>query len=375
MVAYIYRRGLFNLLFVLISGIGGFLLSLTGLSIGWLVGTLLTAVLFAIFAPELTQRITGGHGLGGNWMKSGQILLGIQMGRQMNPSILHVFRQDWLLIITMILVSILMALICGIVLYRFSRADLMTSLYATTPGGLSAMIVIAEDVGANNAVVSVIQTMRVILVVGTIPMILSLWKSGGSGQSTPAGPAPLDSTALIGLAAAIVLVAVCIFVWKKIHMPVPWLLGSMIGAAVAQIMLTVVFGRHTGLWWHQDLIIIAQMLIGAGIGSRMNRRMFAGLARISAIGLAGSVVLTAAMFLIALCVSRLANVDAMTSILAFAPGGIAEMAATSIVLHADSTFVVTVQVLRVMTICILLPPFFAMMSRHRSRTQEPEGEK
>ena len=33
----------------------------------------------------------------------------------------------------------------------------------------------------------------------------------------------------------------------------------------------------------------------------------------------------------------------LTSVLAFAPGGVAEMATTAVVLHADSTFVVTVQ--------------------------------
>jgi uncharacterized membrane protein AbrB (regulator of aidB expression) len=63
-------------------------------------------------------------------------------------------------------------------------------------------------------------------------------------------------------------------------------------------------------------------------------------------------------------VSSLANIPLVTSTLAFAPGGVAEMATASLSLHADSAFVVAVQTLRLVTIFVLLPPMFRLFNRH-----------
>jgi len=38
------------------------------------------------------------------------------------------------------------------------------------------------------------------------------------------------------------------------------------------------------------------------------------------------------------------------------------MATTSVVLHADSTLVVAVQVLRIIIVCIMLPPIFRLLN-------------
>jgi uncharacterized membrane protein AbrB (regulator of aidB expression) len=45
-----------DLILIAISGLGGFLLSLTGMSIGWMVGTLITAAFIAMRRPTLFQR-------------------------------------------------------------------------------------------------------------------------------------------------------------------------------------------------------------------------------------------------------------------------------------------------------------------------------
>lgn len=365
-----FRRMTGHIMFLLISGAGGFLLSLTGLSIGWMVGTLLVSGWLGIGFPKFTRTLIRTGETGRVWLRTGQVLLGVQMGRQVNASVIRVFRENGLLILLMILLSIFLALLTGFMLYRFSRSDLVTSLYATTPGGLSSMIGIAEDAGANQAVVSVIQTLRVILVVSSIPVALSLWIGAGSGSVT-AGSAIPEGSLFPGLAFAVGLSAVCIFLGRKIHMPAPWLIGSMIGTSAAQILLSMTSMHEAGIWWHQDLIILAQVLIGAAVGSRLSREMFVGLGQITLIGLIGSIALTSCMIIFALIVSHFTGVAKITSILAFAPGGIAEMAATSVVLHADAAFVVSCQVLRVLTICIVLPPFFTLFLRRRAAHPGP----
>jgi uncharacterized membrane protein AbrB (regulator of aidB expression) len=68
------------------------------------------------------------------------------------------------------------------------------------------------------------------------------------------------------------------------------------------------------------------------------------------------------MFVCAFFVSKVTGITFVTAALAFALGGIAEMATLSVVLYADSTFVVAVQVLRILVVCILLPPFFRLLN-------------
>ena len=68
-----------------------------------------------------------------------------------------------------------------------------------------------------------------------------------------------------------------------------------------------------------------------------------------------------------LFVAEATGITLLTSVLAFAPGGVAEMATTAVVLHADSTFVVTVQVLRIVVVILILPPFFRLLNRRDLR--------
>ena len=159
--------------FVIISGLGGFLLSLTGISIGWMIGTLLTATFFCILSPKSIGRSIPQKGIPKYWLAIGQCILGIELGLKMNGSVLSIFQDNWLTISTMLLLSIFFSLLSGLVLWKFSKLDMLTSFFATAPGGLSSMPSIAEEVGANTGIVSIVQTMRIFLVILTVPVILS----------------------------------------------------------------------------------------------------------------------------------------------------------------------------------------------------------
>jgi membrane protein AbrB duplication len=365
--------GFRNLIFILISGLGGFVLSLTGLSIGWMIGTLITAGVLSFLNLKPVTYLLHEKGLTGYWLKAGQLLLGIQIGQEISISVLGVLNHGWLSISIMILISILLSLGSGWLLYHFSKTDLITSLYGTTPGGLSSMLGIATDVGANMAVVSIIQTMRVILVECTIPLIVSIWSSGntaGSAANTSQAVNDLSPATAIGLLLIIGVALLGAVIGKMIHLPAPWLIGSMLSIGLVQALSSLILARNLSVWWPHDLIIVAQVMLGACVGSRMNRDMFNGVVRTIAVGLFGTLGLMAAMFFCALVVSWLSGIDPITSILAFAPGGIDVMAVTAVVLHADATFVVAVQVIRVLAICILLPPLFTIMNRHQQNVGE-----
>jgi uncharacterized protein len=352
--------------FVIISGLGGFLLSLTGISIGWMIGTLLTATFLCILSPKSIERSIPQKGIPKYWLAIGQCILGIELGLKMNGSVLSIFQDNWLTISTMLLLSIFFSLLSGLVLWKFSKLDMLTSFFATAPGGLSAMPSIAEEVGANTGIVSIVQTMRIFLVILTVPVILSFGISNPidtvNDHTASTVVAQLEAKQIIWTALLVITAWLGYYLGKFLKFPAPWLIGSMVSVAIMQSFSSIVIGYNLVFWWPSEFIVISQILIGASIGSRIHKSMFQGLKKTLFISFLSTVFLIFSMFLCAYFVSTLTELPLITTALAFAPGGIAEMTTTSIVLGGDSTFVVAVQVLRIIAVCMILPPFFRFLN-------------
>lgn len=354
-----------TILLILISSFGGFLLSLTGLSIGWMVGTLITAAFFSFLRPRFLQMPDNGSGLPKYWLFIGQCILGIELGQKINVSVVSIFKEHGVTILAILLLSILFTFISGYVLWKFSHLDILTSFFGTAPGGLSAMPGIAEEVGANTAVVSLIQTMRIFLVVLTVPIAVSLWGDTASFSAVSSGvslePSNFEMSQLVWTLVLALTAWAGYYLGKILKFPAPWLLGSMASVSLIQLGSSSYIGYELSAWWPDSLIIFSQILIAASIGSRFQREMLFGLKKTLLISLLSTIGLISAMFLCAIFVSNLTGISLITAVLAFAPGGIAEMTTTSVVLNADSTFVLAVQVLRVVIVCLVLPPFFKLL--------------
>ncbi|ASN06379.1 AbrB family transcriptional regulator [Virgibacillus necropolis] len=353
--------------FIIISGIGGFLLSLTGLPIGWMIGTLLVATFLSILHPSLLKTHYNQKGLPKYWLYIGQCILGIELGQKMNVSVLYTFQENWVSILIMLLLSILLSLLTGLVLWKFSKLDMLTSLFASAPGGLSSLPSIAEEFGANTGIVSIIQTMRVFMVILTIPLIMSLWvgnpnNSGSSATFSTTATGVFELEHILGTIVLVLIAWLGFYLGNYLKLPAPWLVGSMISIALVKSVSSLYFGYELVAWWPQSLLIVSQIFIGASIGSSFQKNMFRGLKKILFISFLSTFGLIFSIFICAYIVSIVTDITFPTSALAFAPGGIAEMTTTAIVLDANSTFVVTVQVLRLVAVCVVLPPLFRFLS-------------
>ncbi|MBM7644945.1 membrane AbrB-like protein [Scopulibacillus daqui] len=354
-----------NIWLILLGSFGGFLFSLTGLSIGWLMGALTATGLLSFWRPRWAL-IKQQKGIQPYWRHIGQWMLGITLGQQVTLSVVNTFENNFLTIVLMLFLSILFALLAGFVLWRYTNSNLLTSLFATTPGGVSAMPSIAEEVGASTVVVSIVQITRIIIVVSAIPLMASYWNAG-SGQAAGPGQGLMSAHSTLNLASGLWTIVLAVSAWgghyigKRLKLPAPWLVGGMLGVGAIQAVSSFINGGNISAWWPHWTMIIAQVLIGASIGSRLNRTMFKGAKQVVLVGLLSSMGLVIAMFLCSIGISDLTGIPLVTAILAFAPGGVAEMAATALTLHANSAFVVAVQVLRLVTILVLLPPMFRFL--------------
>jgi uncharacterized protein len=365
-----------EILFILISSLGGILLVLCGLTIGWIIGPLIMAAILAFKQPNWFKNPTNPNkGISPHWVRIGQTILAVQLGQKINISVLATFKDHWMTITILLLLSVLFSLLSGLVIWKFSRTDMITSFFATAPGGIVTMPSLADDAGANTGVVSIVQTMRVFLVVMIIPLIAATWIAPGvsnsvTNVSSSTSATPFELSHLVGTILLFLAAWGGKFIGKKLKFPSPVLIGGMLSVAVVQSLYYFIVGTELLIWWPSIILIIAQVFMGSSIGSRFQQSMFQGIGKVILVAFISTIGLIIAMLLCAFIVSYITGIPLITSVLAFAPGGIAEMAATAIVLDADSTFVVAVQVLRIVVVLLVLPPIFKLLNNQQKLQQK-----
>ena len=281
---YTHYRLSQSLLFILVSSIGGFLVSLTGLGIGWMIGTIVLAAILTFRLQNWLKLSDSAKGLPPFCLSLGQLILAIEMGRKLNASVLFTFSENFLTITLMLLISIALSLLSGFILWKFTKTDLLTSLFATAPGGVATMPGIAEEVGANTAIVSIIQTLRIFAVVLTVPIVASSMLSPAHEATSINAimETGLSEFSAIHLLGTLMLVGAAFggyYAGKFLRLPAPWLVGGMIGVAILQSFYSLFTGHTIEAWWPHALIILSQIFIAASIGSRFQKRMFTGIGK------------------------------------------------------------------------------------------------
>lgn len=356
---------------LLLGSLGGFILSLTGFPIGWMIGACLTASLLFLWQPKrLFDKQE--KKLPRWWKNVGQLIVAVQVGQQVTKSVFDVFQDNWMVLSFIMFLSILLSLISGFLFWRYSKLDISTSFLAATPGGMTANTCIVEEKGGNIAVVGMTQLMRVVLVVNLVPVI-AFWHASDSNVL----PTTMMSKETGSFTWTLVLVLTAWllgYLGKYVKIPAPWLTGGIIGVSIVELVGSHLAGTPLLPIWPDWLIIIAQVLIGVSVASAFHPKMFKNAQRNMMIGLTNSLGLILIMFLCSILLSQITPIPLVTLILALAPGGIAEMATVAFVFQADVEFVVTVAILRYITIIMILPPLFRWFSKSK-RIQRKENER
>lgn len=131
--------------------------------------------------------------------------------------------------------------------------------------------------------------------------------------------------------------------------------GAMVGAMVTTVAFNLITERA---FFYDDLKIVMQILGGAMIGSRIGKKDVLELKNIilpTIILIISMVILNLSFGIVMYLVSDL---DIATCLFASAPGGMSDMAIISVDLGANPAYVAIMQLLRILTIFIFMPPIF-----------------
>lgn len=237
---------------------------------------------------------------------------------------------------------------------RQTGISLASSLLGSTPGGLSQMVVICDEFeGADLTVVSMMQTVRLLMVLFIVPFLAIHAVAGGV---TTAPPLAVNEVAKMGFnqMTGIYVVAALggAVVAQRLSFPTPFMLGPLLGEAILGV---------TGFSLPQTPLLLSalgQICMGAYMGTTIELDSLRRQKSLLLYAILGGLAVVVASVLSGWMLTWFYPVDLTTAFLGAAPGGTAEMGLTAAMLHADVSIVSAYQIFRLLFIILLVPYFF-----------------
>ncbi|MEM6390889.1 MAG: AbrB family transcriptional regulator [Pseudomonadota bacterium] len=335
----------------LISGLGVALFSFSGLPLPWLLGPIFACLTAALLGVELK-----GYKPVNDAMRA---ILGVAVGATLSVSVLVSMLDMWP---TLLLIPLIIAAAGLIGVPYFQRLwgfDFATSYYSAMPGGLQDMLAFGEEAGGDVRALSLIHATRVLLIVVSLPFLLQgIW---GIDLSNPPGASALS----LPPRQLAWMVAAGLVGWQVARL-VGLFGASIIGPMIAAGALSI-----AGILENRppaEAIWAAQFFIGMTVGSKYSGITGEEVRRDVAAALGYCVILIAIAAAFTEFVILLGLAPPLEALLAFAPGGQAEMTVLALISGADLAFVVAHHLLRIVTVIIGAPLAARLLSR-----DPPEG--
>ena len=331
---------------------------LLGLPTPMLFGGLAGALVYALTRPGDPLALPAPA------FRYGQATVGVVVGTSIEWTGLVDLGPRWLIVVLVSVFSLVVSVFVGQLLIR-RGATPVTATFSSIAGGAAGLTAMADDLGADARVVAVLQYLRLLVVLVTMPVVVGV-VFGASADSVgiDAEVAPWP------IAVAFVVVAAVAGLWvgKVARMPSPAILGPL---AVAALLTLVPIFSDVAI--PEPVQAAGYLVIGAQIGLRFTVASLRSISRMVPVALFTIVVTLLACAGLAWVLVVTTGATPLDAYLATTPGGIYAVMGTSAATGGDVTFVAATQVLRLL-IVLASAPFVAAMLRRRASVSDTPGD-
>lgn len=337
-------HALTTLALIALGTLGGLAAKALGLPLPFMLGAL---VVSAIVATALPRSLPKGYGFPPRLRLVFIAVIGLMIGAQVSPEL---FTRSSELLFSFAALTLFVALALAYnfwVFHRIGGYDRVTAFYCSTPGGLFESLQMGEEAGGDVTRLTLQQFLRIILVVTTLPIALSVYLGapvGSAGGMTMAQSSVTWSALPVIVAAGVA----GYLAGKVLRLPAKQLTGPMLAAAV--LTLSGLARIELPQW----LIDVAQIIVGTALGMR-----FTGLSR-ALILRGGGLALVSVGGMLALATGFAVLLASLTGepfdvlLISFAPGGVTEMALVALSLQANPAFVTLHHIYRILITVLAL---------------------
>ncbi len=333
---------------VCLGTLGGALFRWLTIPLPWMLGAVAfttVAAMTGVTRIEMPRNLRSGF----------LTILGVLLGSSFTPTLLTRI-DEWLwTAIGLVVWSLVAGAAAYAYLTRIARFDRVTAYFAATPGGLAEMVLIGSQNGANIPALALSHAVRVMFVVLTVPIWFRL--QGMISAQPPRSLVGLFDVAMADYAILGSCAVIGGFVATRLRLPAATMLGPLLCSIAVHL---------SGLTESQPPYLLtsaAQIVLGAAIGQR-----FAGTTLRMVVNYVGhATVATLLMFALAIAfaeaLSQATGQPFTGLVLAYAPGGFAEMSLMALALGIDTAFVASHHLLRIVLVVTLAPAIFRRLPR------------
>jgi uncharacterized protein len=327
---------------------GGALFYLFHLPLPWMLGAMATTTVAALSGVRIALM----PGLRLVFIA----ILGVMLGSAFTPEVVQGLA-TWIGSFAWLGLYVVVATAGVWVFYRrLARYDTATAYFAAAPGGLNEMILAGGALGGDERRISMSHAARVLIAIFALSFGYRWF-----GGYTPTGPVAtaagdmawsdwllLSACGVIGFGIA-----------KALRIPAYALVGPMMLSAI--VHAAGITHSRPPVW----LVAAAQIVVGAMVGARfdgVSPRMV-GKAIVLAIVATAVLLVLAALF--GQAVESTLGIPFSAALLAFAPGGLAEMSLIALSLEIDAAYVSSHHIVRIFVIVLAAPLVFRLLRRDR----------
>jgi uncharacterized protein len=273
-----------------------------------------------------------------------------------------------------ILITGMMSVLNGYLLWRWTNIDRITSFLGSIPGASPSIVAMSEEMGADAIAVALLQYLRLLLVALTIPAIVSLFFSAESSLKTAASlpsQTHLPENTLLNLTILAGCGSVGVWLGRKLRLPASLFFGPFLVGLVACLL------RGDRLQMPQSVFMGGLLLLGLSIGLKCNWQAVRKLLKAVLL----EIVLVLGLIIICLGTGYgfgfhlVTGVNPIVAILGSTPGGITPIMAMTLQMGADSGLVLAMQMSRMLLILLLSPWFVTFFRENVTESVEKAIEK
>ena len=337
-------QNLYQMIFALGIGVCGSLVFIfLNLPLPWLLGAIFTSSIAMRFdkLPIKSPK---------PFSTPARVLIGLTIGSAFTPEILA-FIDVYLYSLFLVIPFTILTIIAGMYYYhRYQGFDKKTAYLSSMPGGVIEMVIIGEEIKANISKITLVQSSRLFFIVVTLPFIIQyIFKVDISGNKLIT--TSISNIDIQELAILIVLGFIAGSIAKNIKLSAAYLIGPM---------LISILVHSTGMITTtvpDEFLKFVQVVFGTIIGFTFRgvelktivKTLVATLGHFIILALISSIFISIAYFSFGFPI--------ISTILAFSPGGQAELNLIAILVGANVPYITLHHIVRLFIVMNIAPIF------------------
>jgi membrane AbrB-like protein len=328
---------LFTLLTIAISAVGGYLMNLTGVPAGWLMGGALTVAIAAVAGVKVMMPA---------WLRNVTfVFTGASMGASVARDSLAMIGQWPVTLAALVVELVLIVALTGYMLRKVFRLDRGTAYLSSFPGHLSFVMGIAAAGVGDPRQITIIQVIRILMLTTVVPVgALFLPMGHDIAAATSQPPAGWWNLGII-----LLVCAATGLLFRRLNVPAAYALGAMAASIIAKFA-----GLFEGAM-PPLLLVGIYVMMGALIGSRFAGITGAEFRAAATGGLIATAMTIAIVTVIAFVAATFVDMPFGQIWLGLSPGGLESMGTLGIALGFDTAFIAAHHVARLLLLTVAIP--------------------